>query len=252
MLLCRKIKIELSDRDAATIEFMQGKCRGLYNWWVMKLRGGERWRFNEAEKTLKESRTFDPELNAVYGKLLTKVFFRLDQAMQGFFRRVAAGEKPGFPRVKARHQFFTLHYPAMYLDKIDGETIVLPTGGKGGNKRYPNIVARLTEQPPTHFREVAISRDACGNYYCSFVYDSERGEKDAGNKHRKRPKKQKARPMRNDGIVAFDLGIKTLATGVNDQGRFSHVGGFKGCGDRRSFPTADGHQEEREREPQRA
>jgi putative transposase len=28
--------------------------------------------------------------------------------------------------------------------------------------------------------------------------------------------------------VAFDLGIKTLATGFTDQGRFYHIGGFKG------------------------
>jgi hypothetical protein len=31
-----------------------------------------------------------------------------------------------------------------------------------------------------------------------------------------------------DGIVAFDLGIKTLATGFTDQGRCYHIGGFKG------------------------
>jgi len=29
-------------------------------------------------------------------------------------------------------------------------------------------------------------------------------------------------------VVAFDLGIKTLATGTNEQGRFYHIGGFKG------------------------
>jgi len=28
MLLCKKIKIEVSQRDAATLEWMQGKCRG--------------------------------------------------------------------------------------------------------------------------------------------------------------------------------------------------------------------------------
>ena len=43
MLLCKKIKIEVSERDAAVLDFMQSKCRGLYNWWVMKLREGERW-----------------------------------------------------------------------------------------------------------------------------------------------------------------------------------------------------------------
>ena len=29
-------------------------------------------------------------------------------------------------------------------------------------------------------------------------------------------------------VVAFDLGIKTLAMGVNEQGRFYHIGGEKG------------------------
>jgi putative transposase len=219
--------IEVSEQDAAALEFMQGKCRGLYNWWVMKLRDGEKWPgWEQAKKTLQESRQHDPELQYVYGKLLQEVYFRLDKAMQAFFRRLEAGEKkPGFPRVKPRHQFFTLCYPAMYLDRIKGNNIILPTGGGGkwGPKRYPNIVAHLTEQPPEHFHEVAVSRDARGNYFCSFVYDdAQQDDKDDG---RERWKK---RPMRDDGIVAFDLGIRTLATGANDQGRFYHIGGFKG------------------------
>jgi putative transposase len=184
---------------------------GLYNWWVMKLRDGERWNLERAKKSLRESKVYDPELCFVYGKLLQEVYFRLDHAMDGFFRRLANGEKPGFPRVKPRHQFFTLCYPAMYLE-IKGSTITLPTGGghNWGPKRYPNIVARLTEEPPAHFREVAVTRDARGNYYCSFVYEE--------------PKKS----LHPDGIVAFDLGIKTLATGYCDRERFYHIGGFKG------------------------
>ena len=231
MLLCKKIKIELSEQDAATLEFMQARCRGLYNWWVMKLRSGEKWPgWRKAKKTLKASRKYDPELNAVYGKLLHEVFFRLNKAMQAFFQRVAAGEKkPGFPRVKPRHQFFTLCYPALYLNKIEGNTLILPTGGKGRNKRYPNIVAYLTETPPAHFREVAVSRDARGHYYCSFVYDdAEQHEQDSEDKPARRQKTRKPRPLRPDGVVAFDLGIKTLAIGYSDQGRFYHIGGFKG------------------------
>jgi putative transposase len=230
MLLCKKIKIEVSPQDAEALEFMQAKCRGLYNWWVMRLKSGERWRVNEAKKTLRESKQYDPELRYVYGKLLAEVYYRLDGAMQAFFRRVEAGEKPGFPRYKPRHQFFTLCYPAMYLE-MQGDSIILPTGGGGnwGPKRYENIVAHLTEEPPAHFHEVAVSRDARGNYYCSFVYDDTQQRKDDDqHKTRKRRKKRKMRSMRTDGIVAFDLGIKTLATGVNDQGRFYHIGGFKG------------------------
>jgi putative transposase len=76
---------------------------------------------------------------------------------------------------------------------------------------------------------VAVSRDARGNYYCSFVYDdAEQNEEDRESKPRKKPGKRKERALRADGIVAFDLGIKTLATGVADQGRFYHIGGFKG------------------------
>jgi putative transposase len=228
MLLCKKIKIEVSKQDAETLEFMQTKCRGLYNWWVMRLRRGERWNFERAKKSLQENKQYDHELRFVYGKLLAEVYFRLDKAMLAFYQRVKAGERPGFPRFKPRHQFFTLCYPAMYLDTIEGNTMILPTGGKGRNKHRPNIVAHLTEQPPDHFHEVAVSRDARGNYYCSFVFDDAEQSEDDERKTHKRRKNPKQRPLRDEGIVTFDLGIKTLATGYNDQGRFYHIGGFKG------------------------
>jgi putative transposase len=102
MRLCKKIKIKVSEQDAATLEFMQGKCRGLYNWWVMRLREGEQWNFAECKRTLAESRDHDPELDDVYGKLLADVYYRLKAAMDAFFRRVKNGETPGFPRVRPR------------------------------------------------------------------------------------------------------------------------------------------------------
>jgi putative transposase len=211
MLLCKKIKLNVTERDAASLEFMQAKCRGLYNWWVMKLRDGEKWPgWRSAKKTLQASKRHDPELCQVYGKLLHEVYFRLGAAMDAFFRRVKNGETPGFPRVRPRHNFFTLYYPAMYL-KISGNVLMLPTGGKGRDKRFPNITAILTETPPDGFREVAISRDARGNYFASFSY------------------REQEEPAQLGEVVAFDLGIKTLATGVSQQGRVYHVGGFKGA-----------------------
>ncbi len=211
MLLTKKIKLDVSKRDAVTLEFMQAKSRGLYNWWIMRLREGERWNLDETKKSLQQSKQHDPELKQVYGKLLHEVYFRLDDAMKDFFQRVQAGRKPGFPRVRPRHCFFTLVYPAMYL-KIEEDTLILPTGGGGkhGPKGYPNVVARLTETPPEHFKEVAISRDACGTYYASF------------------PAERTAETCETAGVVAFDLGVKTLAVGVNSQGRTYSIGGFKG------------------------
>ena len=210
MLISKKIRLNISKEDAATLEWMQGKCRGLYNWWIMKLRAGEKWPgWEEAKKTLQESKQHDPELQFVYGKLLQEVYFRLHGAMNAFFRRVENGEKPGFPRVRPRHCFFTLIYPAMYI-RVEGLSLRLPTGGRGKNKRYPDIIAKLTEEAPTGYREVAISRDGQGHYYASFVHEV------------------KEETHEHDGVLAIDVGIKTLATGVNTQGRFYHIGGFKG------------------------
>jgi putative transposase len=210
MLVSKKIKIEVSTRDAATLECMQSKCRGLYNWWVMKLREGEKWPgVYAAKKTLKESRKVDPELNHVYNKLLQEVFFRLGAAMDAYFRRVKNGEKPGFPRVRPRHYFFTLCYPGCYLT-VENGVLILPTGGRGKTKKDPDVRAKLTEEPPTEFGEVAISRDARGNYYASFSHQRQEEESKSGE------------------VVAFDLGIKTLAVGTNEQGRVYHIGGFKG------------------------
>ena len=70
MLLAKKIRLEINEQDAVALEFMQSKCRGLYNWLVMRLRAGEHWHFAEEKATLKACRTYDPELNDVYGKLL--------------------------------------------------------------------------------------------------------------------------------------------------------------------------------------
>ena len=80
----KKIRLLVSDQDAATLEFMQGKCRALYNWWVGRLRSGERWNFAEAKRSLQESKRHDPELEDVYGKLLADVFYRLKAAMDAF------------------------------------------------------------------------------------------------------------------------------------------------------------------------
>ncbi len=209
MLLARKIQISLSEADVATLEFMQGKCRGLYNWLVMRLRAGERWHFKQEKARLSECRAYDPGLDAVYGKLLAEVYFRLDAAMQGFFRRLEAGEKPGFPRVRPRHQFFTLCYPATYL-RFEGKRLILPTGGRKNFKRFSNVVAALAEVPPCGFQEVAISRDARWHYFASFVYEAPEAEDRPGS------------------VVAFDLGLKTLAVGVNEQGRVYQIGGMKG------------------------
>src|SRR5262249_1022981 len=103
MLLCTKVRLQISVAEAEAPEFMQGKCCGLYDWWVMRVRAGERWlgwreakAILESSAILEASKEIDPALRFVNGKRLQEVYLRLDQAMMDVFRRCQAetGEKP--------------------------------------------------------------------------------------------------------------------------------------------------------------
>jgi transposase len=125
----------------------------------MKLRDGEKWPgWRKAKLTLQESKKHDPELKKVYGKLLQEVYFRLDDAMQAFFRRAANGETPGFPRVRPRHNFFTLNYPASYL-KIEGSRLILPTGGGGRHDLSQRQMVMKEHQERSKYLNRAVFND---------------------------------------------------------------------------------------------
>ena len=59
---------------------------------------------------LKEVRALDPEAAFANYTSLQQTLRRLEKAFTAFFRRVKAGEKPGYPRFKGRHRFTTIEY----------------------------------------------------------------------------------------------------------------------------------------------
>src|SRR5258706_5833131 len=111
MLLCKKIKLNVTERDAATLEFMQAKCRALYNWWVMRLRDGEAWPgWERAKATLQERKQHDPDLKHVYRMPLHDVYLRLDAAIQAFFPRVEGRDQARVPRARPTHCVYKPRY----------------------------------------------------------------------------------------------------------------------------------------------
>ncbi len=52
-----------------------------------------------------------PEYEAIYSQVLQDVLHRVDKAFRAYFRRVKAGEEPGYPRYKSGFRYNSLTYP---------------------------------------------------------------------------------------------------------------------------------------------
>jgi putative transposase len=59
----------------------------------------------EQLRHVKERRRTDPDAAKVHSHILQVVAADLDRAFAAFFRRLKAGETPGYPRFKGKHRF---------------------------------------------------------------------------------------------------------------------------------------------------
>jgi putative transposase len=64
----------------------------------------------DQKKILTAARKEDEWLARLNASSAQMTLFRLDQSFQNFFRRVKAGEQPGYPRFKARNRFDSFEY----------------------------------------------------------------------------------------------------------------------------------------------
>jgi putative transposase len=88
---------------------------------------------------------------------------RLDKAFAAFFRRVKAGEQPGYPRFKGRDRFDSIEFPAYGdgIKLIDGELRIQQVG-MVRIKRHRPIEGKI--------KTVTLKREA-GKWYAVFSCD---------------------------------------------------------------------------------
>lgn len=90
-------------------------CRQIYNWalanrrWFYEEWGISRSKIDQ-ERDFTFMRTVRPAWAAVHTHAGQDAIKRLDLAFQHFFRRVKAGQKPGFPRFKSKDRFSGFGY----------------------------------------------------------------------------------------------------------------------------------------------
>ncbi|MEV0235700.1 transposase [Nonomuraea sp. NPDC050786] len=107
-----------TSRQAATLAACLEDHRQLYNAALEHRRAayakaGVTVRYGDQSAELKEIRKADPDGQGRWSAgSQQQTLRRLDKAFAAFFRRIKAGEKPGYPRFKGRGWFDTVEWPA--------------------------------------------------------------------------------------------------------------------------------------------
>jgi len=128
-----------------------------------------------------------PALKTVHSQVLQNAQERVDLAYKAFFRRVKAGEKPGFPRFKGYHRYHSFTFKQSGFSLQDNGRLRLSKIGEVRIKLHRPIEGTI--------KTLTVKRDRLGNWYASFSVEVT-------------PKT--LRPT--DKVVGIDLGLTTFAT----------------------------------------
>jgi putative transposase len=113
----------------------------------------------QQEAELKDIRAAFPEYAAIHSHVLQDVLARLDKTYQAFFRRLANGEKPGFPRFhgKDRYHSFTFKEYGNGAHLDNGKLVLSKVG---------RIAVRWSRPIEGTIKTITVSKEADGWYVC--------------------------------------------------------------------------------------
>src|SRR5271165_6971195 len=105
-----------------------------------------------------------PEYAAIHSHILQDVLARLEKTYQAFFRRLATGEKPGFPRFQGRNRWHSFTYKEFGNGaRLDNGSLVLSKIGR--------INVHWSRPIEGTIKTVTISKEADGWYVCFSCID---------------------------------------------------------------------------------
>ena len=197
----------------AQAEALEGKHRLLRQLWNAALeerigawRRGVRITRSDQEKSLKEIRS---DLGGWRGLIHTHeaqlVLKRLDLAFQAFFRRLAAGQTPGFPRFKSANRFRGWGYK----EHGNGFRVEMRDGWRHGRVRLFGVGEmrmRGRARTPGRVLKADVFRDVRG-WQLSLVVETDCAE----------------RAPATGGAGGLDWGVSTFATIAHEDGRFEEL-----------------------------
>jgi putative transposase len=159
-----KYKLQPTAEQEGTLEFVVRRCRELYNAGLQERR--DAWQKRRVSITvaiqsaqLPAIKDVRPEYHDVHSQVLQDVLSRLDRAFQAFFRRVKAGEAPGYPRFHGANRYTSFTYKQFGNGAtLDNGFLVLSKIGR--------IAVRWSRPIEGIAKTVTISKEADGWYAC--------------------------------------------------------------------------------------
>jgi putative transposase len=160
-----KYKLLPTQEQEQTMAFVLRRCRELYNAALQERR--DAWQKCHKSVTCAHQSTelpsvkeVRPEYHDVHSQVLQDVLTRLDCAFQAFFRRVQAGEQPGYPRFQGANRYASFTY------KQFGNGAVLDEGFLVLSK-IGRIAIRWSRPLEGTVKTVTVTHEADG-WYCCF------------------------------------------------------------------------------------
>src|SRR5215469_15137516 len=157
-----KYKLMPTPEQQQALATVVWRCRELYNAGLEERKAAwEKCRvsvtFAMQSAHLPAIKEVRPEYCEINAQVLQDVLHRLDKAFAAFFRRVKAGERPGYPRFQGKDRYNSFTYPQV---GAHGGAVV--DGGMLSLSKIGQIRLRLHRLLQGTPKTVTISREADG------------------------------------------------------------------------------------------
>jgi len=163
-----KFRMYPNKQQEAVLDLTLEICRHLYNVALAdrknayEVEGISRTYEDQAAMLTAEKK--EGYFNGVFSQVLQDVLRRLDKSFKAFFRRVKAGEEPGYPRFKGQGWYKSFTYPQVGF-KLEGSKLALSKIGSIRIFKHREIEGKI--------KTCTIKKDNLGHWYAILVSEME-------------------------------------------------------------------------------
>jgi putative transposase len=170
-------RFHLTKGQQRILEQQLEQCRWVYNQTLAARRDAweqrqETLRLYDTQAMLPNWKAERPSLKLAHSQVLQNVQVRVDLAFQAFFRRVKAGEEPGYPRFKQFGRYDSMTYPQYGNGaRLEGNKLILSKIGA--------VAVNLHRPIEGQIKTVTLRRSSTGKWFVAFAVETERTNPDA-------------------------------------------------------------------------